>query len=143
MNNITQTAQEEINQIIFEANSRDKRVTECWLASRLGISPQNLNYLLHTAKRFDNDIYKRIKLIFQKEGIISRTSDQCNLLSDQTLEFGAMIGANLAVLNNQVRRAIKDMSLDMRERLRLKMIIEDLRTNLIDQLDELDKIVES
>jgi hypothetical protein len=132
------TAQEEINQIIFQ----NKNITESWLADKLSITPQNLNYQLHMAKKFDNNLYKRIQLIFKKEGIILDPAEQCTQLSDRTLEFGALIGNQLSVINNEVRKAVKNSNLEFNERVKLKIIFDDMRDNINQQLDELEKLIE-
>jgi hypothetical protein len=132
------TAQEEINQIIFQ----NKNITESWLADKLSITPQNLNYQLHMAKKFDNNLYKRIKLIFKKEGIILDPAEQCTQLSDRTLEFGALIGNQLSVMNNEVRKAVKNDNIEFNERVKLKIIFDDMRDNINQQLDELEKLIE-
>lgn len=131
------TYQEEIKRILF-----DKNVSESWLAQKLHISPQTLNYQLNTAKKFDIDLYRSIKSIMKKEGVLNGFPDECKQLSRLALDFSAMIGNQLSIFGNEVIRAIDDEKLELKERVRLKVQIDNMRENLNNQLDELEKLIE-
>lgn len=133
----TESYQEEIKRILF-----DRKVAESWLADKLFISPQTLNYQLNTAKKFDIDLYRTIKSILKKEGVLNGSPDECQQLSRLALDFTAMIGNQLSTFTAEVSRDIHDEKLELKERVRLKVQIDNMRENITSQLDDLEKLIE-
>lgn len=133
----TESYQEEIKRYLFE-----KKIPETWLADKHFISPQTLNYQLNTAKKFDIDLYRSIKSILQKEGVLNNVADECQQLSRLALDFTAMIGNQLSTFTAEVSRDIHDHKLEIKERVRLKVQIDNMRENINSQLDQLEKLIE-
>lgn len=131
------TPQEEILQILF---NEDK--TKAWLADKLGIKKQSLQYQLTNSSNYPVELHNRIMNIFQKEGFITIKSEQCNFLVRQTLEINSLIGHSVSILNQTVKNFTKDNLLDFRERKDLGELIEKIRTETNNQLDEIEKIIE-
>ncbi len=131
------TEQVEIIRILFE-NDKPKS----WLANKLGISSQNLDYKLHNAKKIAVEDYNQIMKIFKKEGFITSNSEQCNHLLNQTLEIDALIGHTLTILNASVQKFTKDNVLDFREKKRLGNLIDQIRNDFNNELDHVEKIIE-
>ncbi len=130
-------AQTEIIQILFQ---NDK--TKSWLANKLGISAQNLDYKLNRASDIPFELYNQIMKIFKKEGFIVSENDQCVHLLNQTVEIDALIGHSLTLLNGSVKSFTADNVLDFKEKQKLISIIEKMRNDFLEQLDEIEKIVE-
>lgn len=131
------TPQEQILQILF---NEDK--TKAWLADKLGIKKQSLQYQLTNSSNYPVELHNRIMNIFQKEGFITIKSEQCNFLVRQTLEINSLIGHSVSILNQTVKNFTKDNLLDFRERKDLGELIEKIRTETNNQLDEIEKIIE-
>ena len=131
------TAAEEINKIIFNSGTK-----ETWLAEKLHISPQSLNYKLHGAKIFDKDLFGDIMKIFKEHGIINNVEDECSELTTQILNFSSHTNDFLSMLQKQVTGIIKDDEFDHDEKIRFRFQIKEIRKDLNTQLDELDKLAE-
>lgn len=132
-----ETYQDEIKRILIE-----KKISESWVAEKLYMSPQTLNYQLNSAKKFDIDLYRDIKSVLQKEGMINNPADECKQLSRLALDFTAMIGNQLSTFTAEVSRDIHDQKLEIKERVRLKVQIDNMRENINSQLDQLEKLIE-
>ncbi|HQI42413.1 MAG TPA: hypothetical protein PK665_15065 [Ignavibacteriaceae bacterium] len=132
-NKNSENAQEKINQIIF-----DHKLKETDVARALGITPQNLHYQLHTATNLDREIEQGIFIYFRSVGIIQFTKDQCKLVTDNFLEFTALIHQQIAILSNTIRKSIVDEEINNEEGSRLLILSENLRKQLNNQIDELE-----
>jgi DNA polymerase III delta prime subunit len=130
------TPQEEVKRILFESDRN-----QTWLANKLGLSRADLNYQLNTAKNYSADLHNRIMTIFKKEGYNSK-DERCQDLLDQTLLINSMIGNSIQILNNNVQKFTKDNVLDFRERKRLLDVIEKMKSDYMNELERIEKIVE-
>jgi len=131
------SAKTEILQILF-INDKSKS----WLANKLGISSQKLDYRLNRANDMPLELYQQIMKIFKKEGFITSDNDQCVHLLNQTLEIDALIGHSLTLLNSNVKAFTEDNILDFRERRKLLEIIDKIKSEFLEQIDEIEKVIE-
>lgn len=134
---MSQSAQDKINQIIFDNN-----LTEKWLSDKLGMYPQKLHYQLHEATSFDYNLYKRIMDIFRRAGIIVDQATHCNLLKDSTVKIFGQMGEEYNKLSHEVIRATQDGIIDEREKLRLMMAVDDMEERLLASLTEMREIID-
>ncbi len=131
------TEQNEILRILF-VNDKSKS----WLANRLGISPQNLDYKLRNAKKLAVEDYNSIMKIFKNEGFITSNSEQCTHLLNQTVEIDGMMGHILSILNSSVQKFTADNVLEYREKKQLLEMISKMRNDFNNELDSIEKIIE-
>ena len=132
------TGQEELNSIIFKHN-----IVESWIAEKLHISPQRLNYQLHGAKSISYEYYSRIKNILKDAGILTNTPDECKELTKLAFDFSQVIGSHLNLISKEIKKDIEDNVIDLDERMRLKYYIEDARKDITAKLDLLNELVDS
>lgn len=129
--------QNEVMKILFE-NDKSKS----WLANKLSITPQKLDYRLSKAKKIAIEDYKEIMRIFKKEGFITSNSEQCTHLLNQTIEIDALLGHALTILNTNVKKFTSDNVLEYREKKRLSEVIDKIRNEFNDELDQIEEIIE-
>lgn len=133
-----ETAQDQINRIIFQKN-----VKENWLADMLGISPQNLSYKLHGSTTFSYDLFEDIISIFKNYDIIEDIENECTELAKRTLEFSSIANHQLSNLQGKVNSIIEDGDFDNDEKIRFKYTLREVRKELLNRLAELEKMSES
>lgn len=134
-------AADEIKAILYNCKENYGWLNESWLAGKLGMSPQALNFQLNKAKKFDQDLYDNIKLIFTQKGILNGTPDECVKLNTLTLELGASMGKSLGEFYSEVKKNISDGVLTEKERPRLKVKLADLKENFLSPIEELEKLL--
>jgi Zn-dependent peptidase ImmA (M78 family) len=130
-------AQDEIKSILF-SNEKSK----VWLAQKLGISKQDVHYMLNTATDIPHERYAQIIKIFKAEGFICSADEKCDFIKNQTLETNDMIGKLLSLLNNTVRKVSEDNVLDFREKKELSEMVDYVQESVTQKLDEIRKIIE-
>lgn len=130
-------AQDEIKQILFE---NDK--TKTWLAGKLHMTKQDLGYQLDHAANFSHELYERIMRVFRAEGLICTASEKCEYVKDQTLSVGAIVSNGLSLMYTTVKNFTKDNVLDFKEKKALSDMVEEFRTKVNLQLDEIQKTIE-
>src|SRR5574338_1368380 len=123
-NKKSERAQEKINKIIF-----DHCLKESTIATALGITPQLINYQLHTAVNMDREIEKGIYIYFRSIGIVQYQDDECELINDHFLEFTSITTQQISILSNQIKKAVSDHDLNDDERLRLMNLTKNLRAS--------------
>lgn len=129
--------QDQIKSILF-VNDKSKS----WLAGKLNITPQKLDYILHNAKKISKSDYDSIMHIFKNAGFITSNSEQCNHLLGQTIEIDSLLGHALTILNGNIRQFTKDNVLDFNEKRRLLDIVTKIRTDFNNELDSIEMIIE-
>jgi Zn-dependent peptidase ImmA (M78 family) len=129
--------QTQIIRILFENNKQKN-----WLADKLRISAQKIDYMLNKAKKISHEDYNQIMEIFKKEGFITSNSEQCNHLYDQTIEINSVIGHTLTILNGNVKKFTDDNVLDFREKRKLTDMIDKIRNEFNAELDSIESIIE-
>jgi len=130
-------AGETIKQILFK-NDKPKS----WLAGKLRISPQSLQYKLDNHSALSADLFEDIMQILRKEGFITSESEQCNYLVKQTLKTDALLSSTIEMLSETVKRFVDDTVLDFREKKELSILIDKTRTDLNQAFDDLELIIE-
>ena len=123
---------DEINEIKFLNGLTDK-----WLSEVTGIEYNTLNRQLTTASNFRDDVYKACMTAFKKHGYVSNTKEQCEKLITEVLEFNSVINGSASILNRSVKEKISDLSLSISEKKQLKNEIAQIKSRVIDVLDEL------
>lgn len=134
-------AADEIKAILYNCKEHYPWLTESWLAGKVGMSPQALNWQLNKAKKFDQDLYDNVKAIFNDAGIIQGSKNECRILNALTLEFGSVICEEQSNLYKEVKRAIEDGIIIDNERQRLKIKLEDLKENIGNEFDRLESLI--
>ncbi len=128
--------QDEIKRILFD-NDRSKS----WLAKKLGITAQSLQYKLDVAPDLSLEFYRQIMKIFKAEGFISSANEQCEYLIQQTLQIDSMIGNALTMLNRTVQKTTLDHVLDFNEKRKLFELIEKIKSDFEDELGKIENIL--
>lgn len=131
------TAQERIKAALNKSG-----YTETWLANKIGMKVNTLNSRLNSAKTFPHQLYEDIMEIFRKYDIVSSECEQCDMIVDRTLEWGSILGSSLSLLNKTIHDTIGDKILDFEDRKKLKGAIKNIREQLIDKLDEIERLIE-
>lgn len=130
-------AKDEVKSILI-----NHKRTQTWLAEKLGIQKQTLNYMLNGSKGLDTETYKQIIKIFKREKMITSAGDKCDHIRTQTLEINAIIGSSLILLNNTVKKVSEDNILDFKEKKQLSEMIDELRESLNHELDKISEMIE-
>ncbi len=130
-------AQDEIKAILF---THEK--TKVWLAGKLHVTKQKLDYWLNDAKSMDVDTYNQIMSIFKHEKMICSADDKCDHIRTQTMEINSIIGSSLTMLNSTVKTVSSDNILDFKEKKLLSEMIAELRDNLNHELDKIAEMIE-
>lgn len=130
-------AKDEVKSILI-----NYRRTQTWLAEKLGIQKQTLNYMLNGSKGLDTETYKQIIKIFKREKMITSAGDKCDHIRNQTMEVNAILGSSLTLLNNTVKKVSEDNILDFKEKKQLSEMIDELRESLNHELDKISEMIE-
>lgn len=135
-NKTSETAQDRINKIIF-----DNHLNESEIARILGKAPQTLHYQLHEAVNLDRETEQGIFIYLRSVGIIQYQVDECSLINDTFLDFTSIITQQISILSNTIRKTVSDDQISDEERIRLLIMVKNLRIETDKKINDLDAIV--
>lgn len=131
----------EISQLLHKA---DKNVT--WLKEKLRSvigREVDVYYLLSDkSKNFDVDVYDAIIRVFKKEGFITSENERCEKFAEQLIQVNGIISHSTYLLNSNASIFIKDNVLDFREKRKLMDVIEKMKNEFNDEIEQIEKIIE-
>lgn len=127
--------QDEINKIIFDNN-----LTESWIASEIGVSPQKLHFQLHNAKNIDYKVYSDIKSLMKRASVLDE-AQSIKKLSDLTLQLNSNITFQLSSLTKEILKDIQDNDLSYDEKARIKFQIRELEDQVKLQISSIKDLI--
>lgn len=113
------------------------------VASGIGCTIQTLSYQLNHSRRTDKELIDKIIGFCHKKGFIKSTNEleQCNMVSDLTLEFTSLITQEISILTNEVRSSIKDGKITDSEKTQLLNRVRHMREDVSSELDLLESLI--
>jgi hypothetical protein len=132
------TPQEEIRSIMLKNG-----LSYQWIADRLGTYYQKIQYAIEIQREIPLSLYTAIMKIFERHGFIEGSEEKCQDLIELTFKSNSSIAEDLRSMNKHISEDIRDGKLTPDERLKLRIRLEDIKTDLDDTLTKLIKLTES
>lgn len=109
-------------------------LSETTVARWIGMKPNKLSYQLNNAIELKDIYYREIKKQLINRKFLS-DQDECQKLFDLTSGFLQSLTTQFSLFSNEVSRTIKNHTIELNERPRLRTKYDDLR----EQVDRFDQ----